>query len=104
MVRDPAVPISYVGEADPEGRDRTAPERGDRVQDVTGAEGAHAPGGVGSEVPRSVRHDDHVGPEEFLRGEHAGPHGDGLHLSAERLPAGDPPVDQPSVAEFEHQS
>ena len=97
------MPLPFVREADPQARDRAAAERGHRVEGVAAPERADAPGGVGAEVPRAVRDDDDVRSEDLLGGEHPRPHRDGLELSAEGLSGGDPSVDQPRIAELEHQ-
>ena len=103
-MRHPAVPCALVGETDPQRRDRSALERGHGVQRVAAPERADPPRRVGAEVPRAVGHHDHVCREHLLGREHARPHRDGFELAAERLPAGDPPVEQPGIAEVEHQA
>ena len=97
MVRESPVAFAPVGEADPQRRHRAPPHRGGGVQRLAAAQGAHAEPGLGAEVPRSVGHDHHVRAGHLLRCEQGGPDGHRLELTAERLPARDPRVDQPGL-------
>ncbi len=90
VVRDAAVAIARIGVRDPQARDRTSAEHGDRVDRLTGGHPREPPAGPGAEVARTLGNHDQVGTDHTcLRGEQPGVHRDCLQVTAERLADGD---------------
>jgi hypothetical protein len=89
VVGDALVALPWVGERQPQGRDRPAVQHGGRIDRLARRHAGEAPAGAGAEVAGTLGDDRYIGADHVPGDQQAGVHGDRLQVAAEGLAGGD---------------